>query len=63
MAFIDIEKVYDRVPKEVLWSYSEKKGVPLDILEIFYKKAKTRVRSLGGDTKDFYIDIGLHQGL
>jgi len=27
-----------------------------------YEGVKTRVRTLGGDIKDFPIDIGLHQG-
>ena len=34
MAFIDLEKVYDRAPREILWKLSNKKGPTSYIFEL-----------------------------
>jgi len=65
MFLIDSEKAYDRVPRDVLWRCLEKKGVPMEYTRVIrgmYKWVRTRVRTVIGDTGDFHIDIGLHQG-
>ncbi|VFR02502.1 unnamed protein product [Cuscuta campestris] len=55
IVFIDLEKAYDRVPREVLWRC-------LEAIKDMYDKAMTRVRTSGGDSDSFSVGMGLHQG-
>ena len=63
MVFINLEKAYDRVPKDVLWWALKKKTVPLKYMSIIkdmYEGVVTNVRTCGGLTDEFSITIGMH---
>ena len=63
--FIDLEKAYDRVPREELWECMRQAGVPecyVESIQDMYKGARTSVRSAAGLTEDFEVRVGLHQG-
>ncbi|GJZ80896.1 retrovirus-related pol polyprotein LINE-1, partial [Tanacetum coccineum] len=65
MAFLDLEKAYDSIPRELVWRTLIDKGAPgryLRVLRDMYEGAKTRVRTSVGDTEFFPVEVGLHQG-
>lgn len=65
MIFIDLEKAYDKVPREVVWWALERKGISrkyVSIIKDMYEGVTTSVRTCVGMTKDFPITIGVHQG-
>jgi len=64
MVFVDLEKAYDRVSRDVLWRFLEKKDVPVEYTRVIRdmdEGIRTKVRTVLGDTADLFIDIGLHQ--
>ena len=64
-AFIDLEKAYDKVPREELWEclqLAETSECYIKIIKDMYDGATTIVKSAAGLTKKFKVGVGLHQG-
>ena len=64
-AFIDLEKAYDRVPREELWEclrLAETSECYIRIIQDMYNGATTTVRSAAELTEEFKVGVGLHQG-
>ena len=63
--FVDLEKAYDRVPREELW-YCMRKSVIVEkyvqLVQDMYEGSETVVRCAVGTTKSFRVKVGLHQG-
>ncbi|KAK3571160.1 hypothetical protein QTP86_003666 [Hemibagrus guttatus] len=61
----NLEKAYDRVPREELWYYMRKSGVAekyLRVVQDMYERSRTVVRCAVGQTEEFKVEVGLHQG-
>ena len=65
MVFIDLEKAYDKIPRNVMWWALDKHKVPMKyigLIKDMYNNVVTSVRISDGDMDDFPIRIGLYQG-
>jgi len=65
IAFVDLEKAFDRVPREVLWWALRRLGVEEWIviaIKALYEDATTSVKSTQGESKEFGVKVGVHQG-
>ena len=63
MIFIDLEKAYNKIPKNLIWWALEKKGVTkryIEMIQDMYSGVMTKVRTVVGETNDFRIIVGLH---
>ena len=64
MVFVDLEKAFDRIPRDLIWWCLRKKGVPeeyVHIIQDMYQACKTQVVTKKGETEYFPIEVGLHQ--
>ena len=64
ICFVDLEKSFDRVPREVIEWALRKKLVPERLVQAvmsMYKRAKTRVKVAGGHSEEFDVGVGVHQ--
>ena len=65
LAFLDLEKAFDRVPRELLFRVLRNYGVPDELVELIkatYKNSVSSVRTAQGYTEEFEVKVGLHQG-
>ncbi|KAK3545833.1 hypothetical protein QTP70_015511, partial [Hemibagrus guttatus] len=63
--FVDLEKAYDRLPREELWYCMRKSGVAekyVRVVQDMYERSRTVVRCAVGQTEEFNVEVGLHQG-
>ena len=65
MAFVDLEKAFDRVPRDVIWWAMRKLGIDewlVRLLQSMYKDVRSRVRVGDGYSEEFGVGVGVHQG-
>ena len=65
VCFVDFEKAFDRVPRELLWIRLEERGVHgacLDALKAAYAKVEMHVRVSGVRAEPFVSEQGVKQG-
>jgi len=63
--FVDLEKAFDRVPREmIVWALRRQK-VPENLIILvmaLYENTRRRVKSPAGLSEEFSIEVGVHQG-
>ena len=65
MAFVDLEKAFDRVPRDVIWWPMRKLGIDewlVRLVQSMYKDVRSRVRVGDGYSEEFGVGVGVHQG-
>ena len=65
MVFIDLEKAYDRVPRQEVRRCLKERGVTEKYVKMIgetYRNVMTSVRSTVGMMNGFHVKVGLHQG-
>ena len=65
MAFVDLEKAFDRVPREVVWWVLRYLGIDdwiVSVIKAMYEDASTKVRMNGRESRAFNVKVGVHQG-
>ena len=65
MAFVDLEKAFDRVPREVVWWALRHLGVEewlVTVIRAMYEGATTAVKMKDEESDGFEVKVGVHQG-
>ena len=65
LAFLDLEKAFDRVPRKVIWWALRKLGVDewiVPLVQGMYSNARSRVRVGEEYSEEFEVKVGVHQG-
>ena len=64
MAFVDLEKVFDRVPREVMWWALRSLRVEewlVTVIRAMYEGVTTAVRMKDGKSDSFEVKVGVYQ--
>ena len=59
MAFVDLEKAFDRVPRDVIWWAMRKLGIDewlVHLVQSMYKDVRSRVRVAMGTVKSLVLE-------
>ena len=65
MVFIDLEKAFDRVPRDLIWAAMRSHDIPEAYVKIvmdMYESTTTQIKCAAGTSKTFNIKVGVHQG-
>ena len=65
MVFVDLEKAFDRVPRDLIWWALRRKGVierEIAAIAEMYRSPQTAVRLDGEFSNYFTVNVGVHQG-
>ena len=65
MAFVDLEKAFDRLPRKVIWWALRKLGVEEWIVQVvqgMYANVRSHVHVGEGYSTEFEVKAGVHQG-
>ena len=65
IAFVDLEKAFDRVPRKVLWWALRSLGVEewaVRVIQAMYTNVRSRVRVNGKYSEEFGVEVGVHKG-
>ena len=65
VAFVDLEKAFDRVPRDVIWCAMRKLGIDewlVSLVQSMYNDMRSRVRVGDGYSEEFVVGVGVHQG-
>jgi exonuclease III len=65
LIFIDLEKAFDRVPRELVWEALRAQALPecyITLIQDMYRNVRTKVKSPAGTSREFEVRVGVHQG-
>ena len=65
LSFVDLEKAFDRVPREVLWWALRHVGVEewmVNVIKSLHEGVTTAVKRNGEESESFEVKFGVHQG-
>ena len=56
LCFIDLEKAFDKVKRDVIWKCIERRGVDNELIEAvknYYRKTRNYIRTNNEESKEF----------